>query len=159
MLQQIVSEAELAGLLAHEMAHGPWETISPKQTSTTIPLFVSPCVLSSPPPMLMPIAWTKERREPERQATATALKTLQSAGYDPEALLELLSKLSYEHPVWSKTIVPDDLLDLRATVENQAPPATGYLIDGSEFLQMHASLVAIVGPEPPRRTRPPSLTK
>ncbi len=156
LLDQMKSEAELAGLLAHEMAHGPWQTVSPNQTSATIPLYVPPCVLSAQ--TVWPAGWTKERREPERQATATAVKTLQAAGYDPEALLELLSKLSYNHPVWSKTIVSDDLLDLRATVENEVPPAAGYLIDGSEFLQMRATLATIVGPEP-RRTPPPSLTK
>ena len=31
LLERIASEAELAGLLAHEMAHGPWQTFSPKQ--------------------------------------------------------------------------------------------------------------------------------
>ena len=63
LLDQMKSEAELAGLLAHEMAHGPWQTFSPKQVSGTIPLYVPPCVLSSQT-VWQPAGWTEERREP-----------------------------------------------------------------------------------------------
>jgi predicted Zn-dependent protease len=155
LLERIESEAELAGLLAHEMAHEPWQTIPPTQSGGTIPLLVPPCALSSPgrTPLVR-----QDRREPEQQATATAVKTLQAAGYDPEAVLTLFSKLSYEHPAWSKAIVSDDLLDLRATVETEVPPVGGYMVDGSAFVQMRTRLAEIVGTEA-RRTPPPSLTK
>ena len=155
LLEQLRSEAELAGLLAHELAHGPWET-SPT-THATISMLMPPCVLSSPammPAGWIAAGWIKDRLEREQQATAAAVKTLETAGYDPEAVLELLSKLSYNNPAWSKAIVSDDLLDLRAPLEAAVPPADGYLIDGSEFLQMHGRLATLLGHG---ARRPPSL--
>ena len=142
LLERIESEAELAGLLAHEQAHLPWQTSS---IGTQGLLFMPACVLEGS--AIMPVGWIKERREPEMQATAAAVKTLKAAGYDPEAVLDLFSKLSYENPPWSKAIVSGDLFDLRATLETDLPPPGGYLIDGSGFLQMHARLARLVGQE------------
>ena len=145
LLERIESEAELAGLLAHEQAHLPWPPSSLSQTQAIPLVFLPVCVLQGS--AIMPVGWIKERREPEMQATAAAVKTLKAAGYDPEAVLELFSKLSYENPPWSKAIVSGDLFDLRATLETDLPPPGGYLIDGSGFLQMHARLARLVGQE------------
>jgi hypothetical protein len=157
-LEELKSEAELAGLIGHQVAHLPWQPITTGQLPGTIPLFLSPCVLSSPANLLWPRGWTDQAREREQQATAKAVNTLKAAGYDPEAVLTLFSKLSYEHPAWAKAIVSDDLLDLRATLEDDIPPANGYLVDGSQFLEMQARLASIVGPEAKKMTAP-SLTK
>ena len=95
-------------------------------------------------------------REPERQATAAAIGDLKAAGYEPSAILDLLSKLVYEHPVWAKAIPPEDLLSFRATLETEPPPTTGYVIDSSEFMQQHSKIVTALG-HATRKMRPPSL--
>jgi predicted Zn-dependent protease len=127
MLERIENEAELAGLLAHELAHGSGLTPT--------------CVLSSPAVHLSVASY----REAEMQSTISALGTLKAAGYDPTEMLSLLSKLAYEHPAWSKAIVPDDLLDLRVRLEAETLRPSGYEVDTSEFRTQHARLVQLLG--------------
>ena len=95
-------------------------------------------------------------REPERQATAAAISDLKAAGYEPSAILDLLSKLVYEHPVWAKALPSEELLNFRAALETETPPTAGYRIDSSEFMQQHAKLVTALG-HAARKMRPPSL--
>jgi predicted Zn-dependent protease len=124
LLERIESEAELAGLLAHQLAH---------QAHTPA------CVLASP------LRGTDNRREPERAATESAVRTLRLAGYEPSAVLDLFSKLAYEHPNWAKAIVPDDILDLRVIIESDPPPERGYIVDTSAFAEQHKKLTSSIG--------------
>lgn len=73
------------------------------------------------------------------------MNILKVAGYEPSAVLDLFSKLAYEHPVLANAIVPDDLLNLRAIVESEVPPEAGYLIDSSNFVRHHAKMSTILG--------------
>ena len=79
------------------------------------------------------------------------------AHYDPLSGLEILSKLAYENPSWGKAICSEDLLDLRATLEPEAPPVSGYILDSSDFIRHHARIVSGLG-HVAGRTPPPSLT-
>jgi Zn-dependent protease with chaperone function len=148
LLERMQNEAELAGLFAHEMAHGPWFTSRVQQLS--IPLLFPSCVLASP----VALASSRERREPEFQATESAVKTLQAAGYEPEAVIDLFSKLSYEHPMWSKAILSDDLIGIRAGLDSDVAPAAGYTVDSSAFREQHSLFLKILRPEADRK--PPS---
>jgi predicted Zn-dependent protease len=94
-------------------------------------------------------------RDGESQATAAAVDTLRRAGYEPTAVLEFLTKLSYEHPFWSKAIATEDLLNLRAMIEPQAAPPDGYEITSSEFIEQHARLVGALGHA--KKMPPPTL--
>jgi predicted Zn-dependent protease len=140
LLERLGSEAELAGLFAHELAHG--SGLVTRQTSgSSIPLVIPACVLASPRGVFIGGTY----RDAEIQATNSAVDNLKLAGYDPTALLDLLSKLSYEHPAWSRAIVADDLLTLRATLEAAAVPPAGYEVNSSEFIEQHARLVVALG--------------
>jgi predicted Zn-dependent protease len=130
LLERIESEAELAGLLSHQLAHMEQKTTEGRQPA---------CILESQ------IGRAEDQRELELQATAAAVRHLKVAGYEPSAVLDLLSKLAYEHPGWAKAILPEDLLNLRVTLETDAPPSAGYLIDSSEFIQQHTKLLAVLG--------------
>ena len=151
LLERIESEAELAGLLAHQLAH-----VRVDRVATTprhgLELRLPKCVLASP----FTLGGSDEMREPELQATAVAISDLKAAGYEPSAVLDLLSKLVYEHPVWAKAIPPEELLSFRARLETETPPATGYRIDSSEFVRQHAKIVTALG-HAARKIRPPSL--
>jgi len=133
LLERIENEAELAGLLAHQIAHG---------VHSTVPTSRPTCVLAY---RSVPLKSTDERRESELEATRTAVNILKVAGYEPSAVLDLFSKLAYEHPVLANAIVPDDLLNLRAIVESEVPPEAGYLIDSSNFVRHHAKMSTILG--------------
>jgi hypothetical protein len=139
LLERVENEAELAGLLAHELAH---ESVTRFQVPVNVPASRPTCVLAS---RGVSVRWTEEQREAEMEATKTAINILKVVGYEPNAVLDLLSKLAYEHPAWAKAIVPDDLLNLRAVLEPDVPPEDGYLIDSSNFVRQHRKLSADLG--------------
>jgi hypothetical protein len=62
-----------------------------------------------------------------------------------DGVLDLFSKLAYEHPTWAKAIVPKDLLELRVRTEAGGVPPEGYRIESSEFVQHHAMLEPALG--------------
>ncbi len=126
LLQRIQTESELAGLLAHELAHGRSEQ----------------CILAGG---YLPIPRSGVARESERQATRTAIGYLKSAGYDPSAQLDLLSKIAYEHQPWAKAIVAEDLLSLRVALEAESLPPGGYAVDGAEFTRFQERLSRAIG--------------
>ncbi len=116
LLERIDSDAELAGLFAHLLAHAQ-----------------EGCVLGSPQ---APEA--ADARERERRATAAAIGYMKAAGYDPAGVLDILSKLSYEHPPWARAILPGDLMEFRAATEPDALPPGAFRIDSSDFRGAHA---------------------
>jgi hypothetical protein len=109
---------------------------------STVPASRPTCALAS---RGVPFRWTEEGRESELEATKTAVNILKFAGYEPSAVLDLFSKLAYEHPEWAGAIVPDDLLNLSAVLESEVPPEPGYVIDSSDFVQHHARILKILG--------------
>ena len=136
LLARVASEAELAGLFAHELAHGSG-LVTRQIPGGSMPLITPACVLASPRGVFLSATY----RDAEIGATNSAIGNLKVAGYDPSAILDLLSKLSYEHPGWSKAIVADDLLAIRATIEAEPVPPAGYQIDSSEFIAQHSRLI------------------
>ena len=141
LLERLDNEAELAGLLAHQLAHlRGTPTPSPRQATTTVTM--PRCVLAS---QRIPSAWSERQREPELLATKASIQILSAAGYEPSAVLDLHSKLAYEHPLWAKALVPEDLLTLRVSLEADVAPHADYVIDTSAFAQHHARLLAALG--------------
>ncbi len=127
---------------------------APSQGQVTAVVLWPECVLAS---QLAPSRWVEDHRESELLATKAAVQILSVAGYEPSAIIDLLSKLAYEHPIWAKAIVPEDLLSLRDIVQTNVPPQAGYLIDSSGFVQQHARLSAALG-HVASKTSVPSLT-
>lgn len=123
LFARLESEAELAGLLAHQLAHmhGPLQVAQPR-ASITIPMPV--CVLASP-------VFPSGRREAEQLATREAIRTLRLAGYDPLAVLDVFLKLAHETPLWAMAVVPQ---------ERDDPPEAGYRTDSSEFKNQRATV-------------------
>jgi len=151
LVQRLEDEMELAGLLAHQLAHQQVGGATTAQ-GASIPVYV-PCVLS---PLGIP-GGNGPRRDEEQQANALALGYLKTAGYDPEGLLDLLSKLAYENPAWAQAIVPEDLLNLRSAIEDEKPPSAGYRVNTSEFSEQHDNLLAVLGWVPRERQDPRNL--
>ena len=133
LLQRIENEAELAGVLAHELAH--YTGVPPDALQSVACVLISKAGVSQ----------SEETRERERRATAAALAYTKAAGYDPASVLDLFSKLAYEHPAWAKAITPADLLQLRTQLEEEAMPPAGYRLQSSEFSRMHARLASAPG--------------
>lgn len=132
LILRMANEAELAGLIAHQLGH-----VSRKNAAGRARF--QQCVLALG---TLPVAMGEVSREAERQATRTAIGYLKEARYDPSKLLDVLSKLSYEKPIWGKAIVPEDLLSLRVVVEAQAEPQEGYVVDSTDFAKLRRDLVS-----------------
>jgi hypothetical protein len=153
MLARIETEAELAGLLAHELAHS--QHGNPVATrSGGVDIHLPPCVLVSP---LTPLTWGARTHDEEVLATKDGVRYMALADYDPLSAVELLSRLAYENPGWSKAIRSEDLLDLRATLEVETPPDGGYILNRSGFVEQHAGIVARFG-KAVGKTSQPSLS-
>jgi predicted Zn-dependent protease len=133
LFNEMEDEAELAGILAHNLAHLTLARQPPG-------LWDGACVLDP----FHPAAWPADRREQEKQATAFAVSYLKAAGFDPTSQLSLLSKLAYGHPDWARTIRSQDLLDLRSVLENEVMPPPGYRLDSSDFVRIHATVRSMV---------------
>ena len=133
LLERVSSEAELAGLLAHELGHAS----NPKATTEQF----QQCALAAG---YLPVQ--RNPRESERLATQRAIGYMKASGYDPSAMLDLFSQISYENQQWSKAIVAEDLLSLRVALEAEAEPAGGYAIDSSEFAKFHAKVLPVLEP-------------
>ena len=129
LLTNANDEAELAGLIAHLLAH-----LDPRAADHT-------CVLDPSAPG----ASAEEQRQREKQATTLAISYLKTAKYDPTGLLSLLNRLAYNHPAWSKAILSEDLLDLRAPLENEPVPPGGYRLNSSAFVQFQSRLAPAAG--------------
>ena len=137
LAKRLENEMELAGLLAHQLAHVAGGTTT---QITGIPAHVPPCVLS---PFGNP-GGIEQARSQEQQATVQAVGYLKAAGYDPAGALDLFSKLAYEHPAWSQAIVTEDLLSLRSAIESQEPPPGGYRVSTNEFSEQHDNLLKLL---------------
>jgi len=148
LLKLTQDEAELAGLIAHERAHA-------EQASMRENVYIAACALTSP----VPTGWIANMRETEMRATALAIRDLQAAGYDPSGILDLFSRLSYEHPAWSRSIAPDDLLQLRTQIDE--PVLRESVVDSSDFRLMQLRLTTLVGDPtlPPMPRAKPSLER
>jgi predicted Zn-dependent protease len=136
LLERISSEGELVGLLAHELGH----ELNPKATTEQF----QQCALAAG---YLPVK--RNMRESERLATQRAIGYMKASHYDPFALLDLFSQISYENQRWSKAIFAGDLLNLRVALEAEGEPAGGYAIDSSEFTRFHAKLIALQGHSAP----------
>ena len=121
LLVRVPSEGQLAGLLAHELAHANQK--------------FQQCALATG---YLPVERTP--RASERLATQQAVAYMKASGFDPSAMLDLFSQLSYEDHRWTKPIAGEDLQSMRVTLEAEPEPAAGYAIDSSEFARFHASL-------------------
>jgi hypothetical protein len=146
LLEHVSSEAELAGLLAHELGH----ELNPKSTTEQF----EQCALAAG---YLPVR--RSLREAERLATERAIGYMKASRYDPSALLDLFSQVSYENPLWSKAIVGEDLLNMRVALEAEAEPVGGYAIDGSEFVRFQAKLAALLGHSSPTIIVEPQLRR
>jgi predicted Zn-dependent protease len=115
LLKRMSNEAELAGLLAHETAHGRQHQCALAKGYLPLPLLGS--------------------RDAERQATETAIRYMKAAGYDPLALLDVVtldSKLASS---------AHDLARLRRSAEAQSAPVAIQAIDDRAFTRFHQGLV------------------
>ena len=157
------NEAELAGVMAHEIAHvaarHATKTLTRNQliNLASIPLvFVGgPLVfaMEQAAGVAVPVSFLKFSRDAESEADLLGLEYEYSAGYDPAAFVQFFEKLGQEqkhklgllakafatHPMTA-----DRIKRAQDEIQEYLPPRTEYLLDTSEFQDVKAHLSSLL---------------
>jgi predicted Zn-dependent protease len=156
------NEAELAGVMAHEIAHVAACHVAREQTRgelanlATIPLiFVGGGIgyaVQNAMGLALPLTFLKFSRGFEAQADYLGLEYMYKSGYDPQefiAFFEKIDALQKKKPGFmSKTFethpqTPDRIAKSQNEIATVLPPRPEYMLDTSEFETVKARLAQI----------------
>jgi peptidase M48-like protein len=156
------NEAELAGVMAHEIAHVAAHHAMREQTRMnyaqfgTIPLiFVGGGLgygLYEAASLAVPITFLQFSRDFERQADFLGIEYMYRAGYDPQALPSMFEKIEHLEKTKPNMIAkafsdhpqtPDRILATQQEIGHLLPPKDEYVITTSEFDDVKARLARI----------------
>ena len=156
-------EAELAGVMAHEIAHVAARHATREQTRAnyasmaSIPLiFVGSWGLyegvSAAMSLALPLTFMKFSRGFEAQADYLGLQYMYKAGYDPQAFVSFFEKVEAQEKKQpgkmakafaSHPPTPDRILKTQEEIRDVLPPRAEYIVNTSEFNEVKARLGAI----------------
>jgi predicted Zn-dependent protease len=154
------TEAELAGVMAHEIAHVAARHATRGATRTQIWNIASiPLVFVGGPVGLairevssvaLPMTFMKFSRSFEQEADVLGIEYEYAAGYDPVAFIDFFERLGVErkkpnfmarafatHPMGQ-----DRVRKAQKEIETMLPPHEQYLVNTSEFDEIRARLLA-----------------
>jgi predicted Zn-dependent protease len=156
-------EAELAGVMAHEIAHVAARHATREQTRAnyasmaSIPLiFVGSYGLyegvSAAMSLALPLTFMKFSRGFEAQADYLGLQYMYKAGYDPQAFVSFFEKVVAQEKKQpgklakafaSHPPTPDRILKTQEEIRDVLPPRAEYIVNTSEFNEVKARLGAL----------------
>jgi predicted Zn-dependent protease len=166
LLHAAGSEAQLAGVLAHETGHvcaRHWASQVTKQTLlqyAMIPLIFTPMSypvyigLSEGLNFGIPMAFLKFSREDEAQADFLGLQYMWKAGYDPHAFLGMFAKIVEDQRRQPGSVAgifmdhpptKDRIIKSEEEIKNILPKRQEYLVSTSEFQTVQDRLNALLG--------------
>ena len=158
------SEAELAAVMAHEIAHVAARHATKNMTKqqiwnmASIPLMFiggpAAYAIAEVASIAVPLGFLKFSRDAEREADMLGLQYDYAAGYDPQAFVQFFEKLKIEenkkhskiakmfstHPMNSERISA-----AQGEIKTYLPDRDTYLVDTSEFEAVKARLIALEG--------------
>ena len=166
LILEAETEAEMAGVLAHEIAHVAARH-GTRQASrgqianlATIPLIIATggwagYGIQQAANIAIPVAFLQFSRAFEREADYLGLQYLYASGYDPTAFVDFFEKLASMKKtrpgalagVFSSHPMTDDRI-MAAQIEMQEilPSKPEYLVTTSEFLKVKERLTALLSP-------------
>lgn len=176
------NEAELAGVMAHEISHVVLRHATREMTRanyvslSTVPLMF---VINSwglyeatnlAMSLALPVTFMKFSRDFEAQADYFGLQYMYKAGYDPQAFISFFEKikaLEKQKPgIIAKAFeshppTPERILKSQEEIREILPPRPEYILDTSEFEQVKARLSALENRKKaiPDQQNRPSLRK
>jgi predicted Zn-dependent protease len=168
LIRRAGSEAELAGVIAHELAHvaarhGTRQASRGQVASwATLPLIFmggwAGYGIQQAANFGIPLTFLKFSRDFEREADLLAVQYLYAAGYDPVAYVDffekiqalektrpgLLSELIRSHPS-----TDDRIREAQRNIQEILPPRPDYVVTTSEFAQVHERLEKLMAMRKP----------
>ena len=166
LLHAAGSEAQLAGVLAHETAHVAcrhWASDATKQTLlqyAMIPLIFTPMSypvyigISEGLNLGVPLAFLKFSRSDEQQADFLGLQYMWKAGYDPDAYLSMFAKIIQEGRRTPGSVAgvfmdhpptQDRIINAEKEIKTILPSRSEYLVSDSEFQGIQERLNDLLG--------------
>ncbi len=165
------NEAELAGVMAHEIAHVAARHATKNMTKgqifnmASVPLIFiggpAAYAISEVVGIAAPLSFLKFSRDAEREADSLGLQYDYATGYDPGAFVEFFEKLNVEeqkHSIVAKAFAThpmnaDRIKAAQDEIREYLPDRDEYIVDTSEFEEVKARLITL---ENSRRLRAPT---
>ncbi len=157
------NEAELAGVMAHEIAHVAARHATKNATRGQLLNLASiPLIFVGGPAgyavrqvagLAVPLGFLKFSRNAEREADLLGLEYQYASGYDPEAFVQFFEKLELKekqkHGFLAKTFSTHPMTDDRVKsaqeeIQQYLPDRPQYVLTTSEFDQVKARLAEVV---------------
>lgn len=179
LIQAADEEAELAGVMAHEIAHvTARHAVEQQQKASLINIAAIPLMIfgGGIPGMILqqaaqigvPLTFLAFNRSAEAEADRLGLQYMYTAGYDPGASVSFFEKLqareSAKHKVSGlfSTHPPTEarVAETKKNIEIMLPSREQYLVTTSEFAKVKALLARLENERTPsERDRAPSLRR
>jgi len=157
------NEAEVAGVMAHEIAHVAACHIARQQTRGTLAqLLTIPLIIAAPgigglaaqeaAGLALPITFLKFSRGFEAEADYLGVQYMYKSGYDPQSFTAFFEKIEAQEKKKPGTLsrafdshpqTPDRVEKSQEEIEKLLPPQPSYKVDTSEFQDVKARLVKI----------------
>ncbi|HVA72070.1 MAG TPA: M48 family metallopeptidase [Candidatus Limnocylindrales bacterium] len=158
------NEAELAGVMAHEIAHVAARHQTRNETKANIMQIASiPLIMALPGTMAgygayeglnlaIPMTYLKFSRDAEREADYLGIQYMYKAGYDPNMFVEFFEKIEAEEKKQPGTIpkifdthppTPDRIIAAQNEIATILPPRPEYIVDTSEFDMVKQRLIRL----------------
>ncbi len=158
------NEAELAGVMAHEIAHVAACHVAREQTRgnivqlASIPLIFVPggwAVYEGTQAALsigVPLTFMKFSRNFESEADFLGMEYMYKTGYDPQSFISFFEKIEAQEKKKPGTLAkafsshpmtPDRVAAAEKEMKTVLPPRPEYVVDTSEFQQVKARLASI----------------
>lgn len=156
------NEAELAGVMAHEIAHVAARHVTKNYTRAQIFNMASiPLIFMGGPfgyaareiaGLAVPMGFLKFSRDAEREADLLGLQYQYRAGYDPQAFVEFFEKLKTtekkKHSGLAKAftthpMTEDRIKAAQEEIEQDLPPRPEYIVTTSEFDEVKMRLMQL----------------
>jgi predicted Zn-dependent protease len=156
------NEAELAGVMAHEIAHVAARHATKNQTKrdiwniASIPLifFGGPAVMAvrNVASLAVPMSFMKFSRDAEREADLLGIQYGYATGYDPSAMVNFFERMSAKEKHKKNFIArafathpmnDDRVRRAQKEMDTMLPPNEEYLLTTSEFDEIKARLTKL----------------
>lgn len=160
------NEAELAGVMAHEIAHVAARHATKNATKSQIWNLVSlPMIFVGGPAgmivrqvasLAVPMTFLKFSRDAEREADLLGLEYQYAAGYDPSALVDFFEKLEARHKKQNfigkafatHPMNEDRIRRAQKEIASMLPERDQYIITTSEFNEVKGRLASMIARKP-----------